>query len=184
MSKHRVQSTAVFLSVVLLAGLTLSATTQETHGASHDQDAAKSNKGANNARTPASASSQEAAEKITQFTAASSEQSGVAAAGDASVETKDAQTDAACLAGSATLEDLRAQRAKLSEREKELNAKEAELTALKAGIQEEFEKLEATRSDIAKLEEIGKKENEEKVAKIVETLETMSPKPRPFCFHS
>lgn len=81
-----------------------------------------------------------------------------------------------CLATAATLEDIRVQRAQLADREKAIQAKEAELTALKAAVEEEFAKLESSRAEILKVEDLSKKENEEKIAKIVETLETMSPK--------
>lgn len=83
----------------------------------------------------------------------------------------------ACITSPVAVEDLNQQREKLQAREKELAAKEAELKALEQAVNEEFKKLDQARSDIAKIEGLKKKENQEKVAKIVETLETMSPKP-------
>ena len=133
---------------LMISGLTLGATSEK----SAEQ------------RGPASASSQEAAEQTAEFKS------------EAAAAPLPVPGETACLAGAATLEDLRAQRARLAEKEKELSAKEAELTALKAAIQEEFERLEGARSDIARMDELKKKENEEKVAKIVETVEAMSPK--------
>lgn len=91
---------------------------------------------------------------------------------------KHAATDdlGACVTGAA-IEDLNRLRDRLAEREKAISAKEAELKTLEKAIQEEFAKLEQTRSDLAKVDDLKKKENEEKIAKIVETLESMSPKP-------
>lgn len=82
----------------------------------------------------------------------------------------------ACVIGAAAIEDMRAQREKIQLREKELAQKEGELKALQGAVQDEFKKLEQLRADMAKVETLKKKENEEKVAKIVETLEGMSPK--------
>jgi len=81
----------------------------------------------------------------------------------------------ACVTGSA-LEDLSAARERLAVKEKELAQKEAELKAFETAIKKEFARIEQARQDLAGVETLKKKENEEKVAKIVETLETMSPK--------
>ena len=83
----------------------------------------------------------------------------------------------ACVAGASAIEDLNRQREKLQAREKELTAKEAELKSLEKAVKEEFTKLDDARTEFAKAGELKKKENEEKVAKVVETLETMGPKP-------
>lgn len=93
-----------------------------------------------------------------------------------SVPTAAVSPDGACVAGNAALEDLRRQRERLAERERELAAKENELKALERAVQEQFAKLDETRGAIARMEGLKKKENEEKVAKVVETIETMSPK--------
>lgn len=81
-----------------------------------------------------------------------------------------------CIASEAAIEDLKLQREKLEGREKELAAREAELKALEQAIKDELRKVEQARADIARADQLQKKENEEKVAKIVETVEAMSPK--------
>lgn len=81
-----------------------------------------------------------------------------------------------CVTGAA-VDDLNRQRERLEAREKELQAKEAELKAAEAGLKEELKKIEEARAEFGRMEDLKKKENEEKVAKIVETVETMSPKP-------
>lgn len=81
----------------------------------------------------------------------------------------------ACLTQSA-IDDLRSAREKVEQKEKELAARELELKALETAAQEELQKLQQARADILKMDELRKKENEGKVAKIVATVETMSPK--------
>ncbi len=81
----------------------------------------------------------------------------------------------ACVTGAA-LEDLSAARERLAAKERELAQKEAELKAFETAVKKEFSRIEQARQDLAGVETLKKKENEEKVAKIVETLETMSPK--------
>lgn len=82
-----------------------------------------------------------------------------------------------CLSDPLVLEDLQKRKEELVFRQKALSAKEAELKAREVAIEEQLKKLESIREDIAKIEEGNIKKNEEKVARLVETFETMSPKP-------
>jgi len=72
--------------------------------------------------------------------------------------------------------DVKKQREMLGRREKELESREEELKKKEQAIASELAKLEELRNGISRLDETRRKENEEKVAKLVETLETMSPK--------
>ncbi len=74
------------------------------------------------------------------------------------------------------ISDVKKQRELLSRREKDLENREEELKKKEQAIASELAKLEELRNEISKLDETRRKENEEKVAKLVETLETMSPK--------
>jgi flagellar motility protein MotE (MotC chaperone) len=90
-------------------------------------------------------------------------------------EDEDEARDGSCVSGAA-LEDLSKQRTNLEAREKELANRENELRSMEQGIREELKKLTLAREEIVKLNELRKKENQEKVTKIVETVESMSPK--------
>jgi flagellar motility protein MotE (MotC chaperone) len=92
------------------------------------------------------------------------------------------QSDAAvdpnsgCLADPAVLDDIRSQREKLADMKKALDERDAELTKREQAVAEEIKKIETAREAIEKIEESKKDISEEKVAKLVETFETMSPK--------
>jgi flagellar motility protein MotE (MotC chaperone) len=77
---------------------------------------------------------------------------------------------------SSAVDELRRQRDAIDLKQKELASKELELKARERALDEELKKLKDTRDEISKIDDSRKKENEEKVAKFVETLETMSPK--------
>jgi flagellar motility protein MotE (MotC chaperone) len=81
-----------------------------------------------------------------------------------------------CLPDQATVEDLRKQRDRVEAKQKELAARESDLKARELALQEELKKIQSAREDIAKIEGAKKVESEEKVTKLVETFETMSPK--------
>ncbi len=74
------------------------------------------------------------------------------------------------------LDDVKRARESVEKKQKELAAKEAELAARERALDEELKKLKELRDVIGKAEGDKKKENEERVAKVIETLETMSPK--------
>lgn len=85
-------------------------------------------------------------------------------------------TDGACLSDPAVLEDIQAQKDKIAQDRKDLEARETELKAREQALQDELKKLTAIRDDIEKTNALHKKENEGKVAKLIEILEGMSPK--------
>lgn len=81
-----------------------------------------------------------------------------------------------CLADPTVLEDIRAQKAKIADMQKALDEREAELAKREQAVVEEVKKIETAREAIEKIEDSKKELNDEKVAKLVETYETMSPK--------
>lgn len=86
------------------------------------------------------------------------------------------RTAEGCLADSATLDDLKRQKRELEARQRELSAREAELKAREQALMDEMQKLSAARDEIARIDGDRKKEDEAKVAKLVETIESMNPK--------
>ena len=82
----------------------------------------------------------------------------------------------ACLVDASNVEDLKKRREELEQRQKALVAREAEFAAKERALKEELKRLENVRDEIAKGGASRKKEAEEKIAKLVETLENMSPK--------
>ena len=81
-----------------------------------------------------------------------------------------------CLLSESALEDLKQRRLELDAREHALATQETELKAGKAALEEELKKISSVRDAIVKLQTLHKKDQEEKVAKLVEAFETMSPK--------
>jgi flagellar motility protein MotE (MotC chaperone) len=81
-----------------------------------------------------------------------------------------------CLSDPIVLDEIKKKREEIDVKWKELAAREAELKARETAINEELKKLQETRDDISKLEDSQRKGNEEKISKVVETLENMSPK--------
>ncbi|MGE0615469.1 MAG: MotE family protein [Bacteriovoracia bacterium] len=81
-----------------------------------------------------------------------------------------------CLADEAVLLDLRRNKEAVEAKEKALKEKEAELADMKKALEVEMKRLEALKAEIAGLSLVQDSKQEEKVAKLVETLETMSPK--------
>ncbi len=82
----------------------------------------------------------------------------------------------ACLTDPAAVEDIQKQKQELEERVRLLAKREAELVEKQKALEEELERLKGIRADIDKSDLLKKKENEEKVAKLMETMESMSPK--------
>jgi flagellar motility protein MotE (MotC chaperone) len=99
-----------------------------------------------------------------------------AAAKEAAPSSKLETTDEPSIPEASAIEDLRKQRASLDARMKEVAARESELDAKERALNEEFKKLAEMRDEIAKIDGARKKENDEKVNKLVETIEAMSPK--------
>lgn len=82
-----------------------------------------------------------------------------------------------CLSDPIVLDELKKRREALETREKELEKREAELAAKSKAIEEELSKMQGVRDEIAQIDQSRAKENEERVAKLIETLQVMSPKP-------
>jgi flagellar motility protein MotE (MotC chaperone) len=76
----------------------------------------------------------------------------------------------------AQVDDIRKQRELIEAKQKELATREAELAARERALDEEIKKLKDARDELVALDGARKSQNEEKVAKVVETIETMSPK--------
>lgn len=81
-----------------------------------------------------------------------------------------------CLTDPSVVEEMRKRREELDLREKALSQKEGEITARAKAMEEELKRMEAVRDDMAKIDLSRKKENEERIAKLVETISLMSPK--------
>lgn len=81
-----------------------------------------------------------------------------------------------CLADSATLEDLRRQKAALEARNAELNTRETELKSREQALGEQIKSLAAARDEIEKIDQGKKTESDAKVAKLVDAVENMNPK--------
>jgi flagellar motility protein MotE (MotC chaperone) len=81
-----------------------------------------------------------------------------------------------CLASEEVIRDLETREKKIKQKEEALVEKEKELAAQQLAIKEEMNKLEQRQGEIqsAKSKELAA--NEEKVSKLIETLESMSPK--------
>lgn len=73
-------------------------------------------------------------------------------------------------------EDLRNRREELEARVRTLEAREAELVAKEKAVDEQIKKLDEIRADISRIETGNQAASAEKIAKIVETVEAMSPK--------
>jgi flagellar motility protein MotE (MotC chaperone) len=81
-----------------------------------------------------------------------------------------------CLSEPSVLADLQSQRERLVQRENDLASKESELKVREQAVAEQLKKLEEIRADIAKTQEFNKKDSEEKIAKVVDMIQNMSPK--------
>lgn len=95
---------------------------------------------------------------------------------DDSDESSIHKTSDGCLADAATLEDLRRQKRELEARTRDLSSRESELRARETALADEMKKLVEARDEFSKMDGDRKKENEGKVAKLVETIESMNPK--------
>jgi flagellar motility protein MotE (MotC chaperone) len=106
----------------------------------------------------------------------------VTASKDAGVKTETAdetpvhKASSECLASEEVIQDLEAREQKLKHAEEALREREKELTSQQAAIKEEVSKLEAARAETQGVHAKELAEREEKVNKLMETFETMSPK--------
>jgi flagellar motility protein MotE (MotC chaperone) len=81
-----------------------------------------------------------------------------------------------CIVDPSALEDMKLKREEMVNRTREIEERDAELAAREKALNEELAKLQEIRAQITAQEQINSKQNEEKVAKLVETLEAMSGK--------
>jgi flagellar motility protein MotE (MotC chaperone) len=86
------------------------------------------------------------------------------------------KTKGPVIADESAIGDLQRVRQELNEKQKELEKRESELVAKEKALQEEISKIDELRSEISKNEGSSSQQASEKVAKLVETFETMSPK--------
>ncbi len=81
-----------------------------------------------------------------------------------------------CLVDPTAISDLRRRSEEVEARAKALESREQELAAQKRAVEEDVKRLTAVREEIEKLQGSLKKSGEERVAKLVETMEAMAPK--------
>jgi len=74
------------------------------------------------------------------------------------------------------IDEMKRHHEELEAKEKELATREAELHARERALNEEMKKISAIRDDLGKIDTARKSENDEKVVKLVDTFQTMSPK--------
>ena len=81
-----------------------------------------------------------------------------------------------CLSDPVVLDEIAKKRQEIEARQKDLQSKESELKARETAINDELKKLTDMRDEITKLDTSRRLQNQEKVAKVIETLQSMSPK--------
>jgi len=81
-----------------------------------------------------------------------------------------------CLVDESAVDDLRRRRDQLDERERSLVERERAFELKEKAIAEQVARLDSVRSAIEREKDLRKKESQEKVSKLVETFETMTPK--------
>lgn len=82
----------------------------------------------------------------------------------------------ACLSDPVVLNEITKKRQELENKQKELQTKETELKARETALNDELKKLQDLRDEVAKMDTAHRQANQEKVAKVIETLQSMSPK--------
>ncbi|MBC7384548.1 MAG: hypothetical protein H7301_00110 [Cryobacterium sp.] len=87
-----------------------------------------------------------------------------------------AKKSTGCLTGEASIQDLQDLKRDLAKREQELKRRESEIAAKESAVQEELKKLDQAKEEIKQTQALGDSKNEEKITKLVETFESMSPK--------
>lgn len=87
-----------------------------------------------------------------------------------------ARAKGACLTDESAIADMQRLKNELEEKRKELAKRETEIVAREAALNEELKKIESIRDEIKQAGGQTTAEEEAKIAKLVETFETMSPK--------
>lgn len=82
----------------------------------------------------------------------------------------------ACLTDEASIQDFQDLKRQLAKREQDLRKREDEIAAKEQALSDELKKIDAVRDEIKSAQSTGEAKNEEKITKLVETFETMSPK--------
>ena len=86
------------------------------------------------------------------------------------------EREGTCLASEEIIQDLETRENALKQKEVAISEREKELEAQKVALKDEMAKLEATRQEIQGIRGKEIAANEEKVNKLIETFESMSPK--------
>jgi len=81
-----------------------------------------------------------------------------------------------CLTDEASIADVQELKKDLAKRDADLKRREDEISAKEAAVAEELKKLDSVRDEIKSAHSLGDAKGEEKIGKLVETFETMSPK--------
>lgn len=81
-----------------------------------------------------------------------------------------------CIVDEGVVTEIREERDRLKKKEAELQALEADLKKREEALQEQVAKLDELQKEVSKKKDGTQKMNEETVARLVETLEKMSPK--------
>lgn len=81
-----------------------------------------------------------------------------------------------CLVDPAVVEDIRSSRVDIEKLKRELDQKQAELAVREQALNEELKRIEEVRDQILGYQKNQERQVQERVAKLVETFENMSPK--------
>jgi flagellar motility protein MotE (MotC chaperone) len=81
-----------------------------------------------------------------------------------------------CLTDEASIADVQELKKDLAKRDAELKRREDEIAAKETAVTEELKQLDTVRDEIKQAQGLGDAKSEEKVGKLVETFESMSPK--------
>ncbi len=81
-----------------------------------------------------------------------------------------------CLTDEASIADVQELKKDLAKRDADLKKREDEISAKESAVAEELKKLDLMRDEIKQAQNLGDSKSEEKIGKLVETFESMSPK--------
>jgi flagellar motility protein MotE (MotC chaperone) len=88
----------------------------------------------------------------------------------------EATRTSSCLGDPQSLEELRLKQLELEQLRTQLKSKEQELDARQTALETEIKRLDTLKAEISQIGQKQKNQHEEKVSKLIETFETMSPK--------
>lgn len=81
-----------------------------------------------------------------------------------------------CLSDPVVLDELKKKREEMDSKQRDLQTREAELKARETALNDEMKKLQEIRDEISKIETTQKQGNQDRIAKVIETLQAMGPK--------